>query len=36
VIGFPLGASTTATKVFETKDALKNGADEIDMVVNIS
>lgn len=35
VIGFPLGANTTATKVFETKDALKNGADEIDMVLNI-
>lgn len=36
VIGFPLGASTTRTKVFETKDALKNGADEIDMVINVS
>ena len=35
VIGFPLGANTTETKVFETKDALKNGADEIDMVLNI-
>ncbi|MYV18079.1 deoxyribose-phosphate aldolase [Furfurilactobacillus milii] len=35
VIGFPLGASTTATKVFETNDAIDNGADEIDMVVNI-
>ncbi len=35
VIGFPLGASTTKTKVFETEDALKNGADEIDMVINI-
>lgn len=35
VIGFPLGATTTATKVFETKDALANGADEIDMVINI-
>lgn len=35
VIGFPLGYSTTATKVFETKDAVSNGADEIDMVVNI-
>ena len=35
VIGFPLGASTTDTKVFETVDALKKGADEIDMVVNI-
>ena len=36
VIGFPLGASTTRTKIFETKDALKNGADEIDMVINVS
>jgi deoxyribose-phosphate aldolase len=35
VIGFPLGASTTQTKVYETKDALKNGANEIDMVLNI-
>lgn len=35
VIGFPLGANTTATKVFETKDALHHGADEIDMVLNI-
>ncbi len=35
VIGFPLGASTTATKVFETSNAIDNGADEIDMVVNI-
>ncbi len=35
VVGFPLGASTTATKVFETRDALANGADEIDMVLNI-
>ena len=35
VIGFPLGANTTATKVFETKDAIANGADEIDMVMNI-
>lgn len=35
VIGFPNGYSTTATKVFETKDALANGADEIDMVINI-
>ena len=35
VIGFPLGANTTAVKVFETKDALANGADEIDMVLNI-
>lgn len=35
VIGFPNGYSTTATKVFETKDAVANGADEIDMVLNI-
>ncbi len=35
VIGFPNGYSTTATKVFETEDAVKNGADEIDMVINI-
>lgn len=35
VIGFPNGYSTTATKVFETKDAIQNGADEIDMVINI-
>ena len=35
VIGFPNGYSTTATKVFETKDAIANGADEIDMVINI-
>ena len=35
VIGFPLGANTTAVKVFETKDAINNGADEIDMVINI-
>ena len=35
VIGFPNGYSTTATKVFETKDAIENGADEIDMVINI-
>lgn len=35
VIGFPNGYSTTATKVFEAKDALANGADEIDMVINI-
>ena len=34
VIGFPNGYSTTAVKVFETEDAVKNGADEIDMVVN--
>ena len=35
VIGFPNGYSTTATKVFETRDAVANGADEIDMVINI-
>ncbi len=35
VIGFPNGYNTTAVKVFETEDALKNGADEIDMVINI-
>ncbi|MBO7304914.1 MAG: deoxyribose-phosphate aldolase [Clostridia bacterium] len=35
VIGFPNGYSTTKTKLFETEDALKSGADEIDMVVNI-
>lgn len=35
VIGFPNGYSTTATKCFETADAVKNGADEIDMVINI-
>jgi deoxyribose-phosphate aldolase len=35
VIGFPNGSHTTATKVFETRDAIANGADEIDMVINI-
>lgn len=35
VIGFPNGNETSATKVFETKDAIENGADEIDMVINI-
>lgn len=35
VIGFPNGYSTTAVKVFETKDAIANGAQEIDMVINI-
>ena len=35
VIGFPNGYMTTAAKEFETKDALQNGADEIDMVINI-
>ncbi|WML38589.1 deoxyribose-phosphate aldolase [Neobacillus sp. OS1-2] len=36
VIGFPLGASTTETKAFETKNAIENGANEIDMVINIA
>lgn len=36
VIGFPHGSTTTATKVFETKDAISNGATEIDMVINVS
>ena len=35
VIGFPNGYATTAVKCFETEDAVKNGADEIDMVINI-
>lgn len=35
VIGFPLGANSTETKVFETKDAISNGADEIDVVLSI-
>ena len=35
VIGFPNGYNTTPAKVFETTDAVKNGADEIDMVINI-
>jgi len=35
VIGFPLGAMSTKAKVFETEQALKDGADEIDMVINI-
>ena len=35
VIGFPLGANTPAVKAFETKDAIANGAGEIDMVINI-
>lgn len=35
VIGFPNGYQTTAVKCFETRDALDNGADEIDMVINI-
>ncbi len=36
VIGFPLGSMTTEAKIFETKDAIEKGADEIDMVINIS
>lgn len=35
VIGFPLGAMSTKAKVFETIDAIENGADEIDMVINV-
>lgn len=35
VIGFPNGYNTTAVKCFETEDAVQNGADEIDMVINI-
>lgn len=35
VIGFPLGATTPEVKAFETRDAISNGADEIDMVINI-
>lgn len=35
VIGFPLGATSTATKVFEAKQAVKDGATEVDMVINI-
>ena len=35
VIGFPLGASTSEVKAYETADAIKNGADEVDMVINI-
>lgn len=36
VVGFPLGQNTTQSKVFETIDAVKNGANEIDMVINIA
>jgi deoxyribose-phosphate aldolase len=36
VVGFPLGANTIASKVFEARDAIENGAREIDMVINIS
>ncbi len=35
VVGFPLGAMDTESKVFETRQAIKNGADEIDMVINV-
>lgn len=35
VVGFPLGAMTTEAKVAETKDAIQNGADEVDMVINV-
>lgn len=35
VIGFPLGANTSAVKAFEAKDAIENGAQEVDMVINI-
>lgn len=35
VIGFPLGATTSATKAFETEEAIKNGADEVDMVIAV-
>ena len=36
VIGFPLGANTTSVKIFEAQTAVKDGADEIDMVINVS
>ena len=35
VIGFPLGANTSEVKAFETEDAIKNGATEVDMVINV-
>lgn len=35
VVGFPLGATTSATKAFEAKEAIENGASEVDMVINI-
>jgi deoxyribose-phosphate aldolase len=35
VVGFPLGAATPETKIFEAKNAVRNGADEIDMVINV-
>ena len=36
VVGFPLGAMTTAAKVFEAKEAVENGANEVDMVINVA
>ncbi len=36
VIGFPLGQMSTAAKVAETKDVVANGADEVDMVINVA
>ena len=36
VVGFPLGAMTTASKVFEAKEAIENGASEIDIVINVA
>ena len=36
VVGFPLGAMTTASKVFEAKEAIENGASEVDMVINVA
>jgi len=36
VVGFPLGATTSAVKAYETKEAIQNGADEIDMVINVA
>lgn len=36
VVGFPLGAMTTAAKVFEAREAIENGASEIDMVINVA
>lgn len=36
VVGFPLGAMTTVSKVFEAKEAIENGASEIDMVINVA
>ncbi len=35
VIGFPLGATTSEVKAFETKNAIENGAEEVDMVINV-